>query len=48
MVSFKHANFIINNNDATQEDVVELIDKIKDNVKKEYDIDLVLEQEIIK
>ena len=48
MVSFKHANFIINNNNATQEDVVELIDKIKKSVKKEYDIDLVLEQEIIK
>ena len=48
MVSFKHANFIINNNNATGDDVVELIDEIKKRVKKEYDIELVLEQEIIK
>ena len=48
MVSFKHANFIINNGDATQDDVVELINKIKDKVKKEYDVELKLEQEIIK
>ena len=48
MVSFKHANFIINNKDANQEDVVKLIEEIKTKVKEEYDIDLVLEQEIIK
>ena len=48
MVSFKHANFIINNGDATQEDVVGLINEIKDKVKKEYDVELKLEQEIIK
>ncbi len=48
MVSFKHANFIINNKDANQEDVVKLIEEIKSKVKDEYDIDLILEQEIIK
>ena len=48
MVSFKHANFIINNGEATQEDVVGLINEIKDKVKKEYDVELKLEQEIIK
>lgn len=48
MVSFKHANFIINNKDANQDDVVKLIEEIKSKVKEEYDVDLVLEQEIIK
>ena len=48
MVSFKHANFIINNKNATQEDIIKLIKKIQKDVKKSYGIDLVLEQEIIK
>ena len=48
MVSFKHANFIINNKNATQEDILKLIDYLKEEVKKGYNIDLVLEQEIIK
>ena len=48
MVSLKHANFIINNGNATQEDIIKLVEKIKKDVKKEYDIDLVMEQEIIK
>ena len=48
MVSKKHANFIINYNKATGDDVIELIEKIKDKVKKEYDIDLKVEQEIVK
>ena len=48
MVSFKHANFIINDGNATSEDIIKLINVIKDKVKKEYNIDLVLEQEIIK
>lgn len=47
MVSKIHANFIINNDNATQEDIVNLINKIKKDVKDTYDIDLVLEQEII-
>ena len=48
MVSFKHANFIINNGNANQDDIVKLIDEIKDKVKKEYNVELKLEQEIIK
>ena len=47
MISNKHANFIINNGNATKEDIVKLIREIQDKVKKEYDIDLTLEQEII-
>ena len=46
-ISEKHANFIINDDDATFEDIIELIIFIKKKVKKEYDIDLILEQEII-
>ena len=46
-VSEKHANFIINDGTATYEDIIELIDFIKKKVKKEYNIDLILEQEII-
>ncbi len=48
MVSYKHANFIINDGKATSEDIIELINVIKDKIKKENNIDLVLEQEIIK
>lgn len=47
-VSEKHANFIINYNKATGTDIVNLINEIKKEVKKQYDIDLVLEQEIVK
>ena len=47
-VSNIHANFIINNGNATQKDIVELINKIKKDVKDTYNIDLILEQEIIK
>lgn len=47
-VSQKHANFIVNKGSASAEDVIELIDIIKDKVKKEYNIDLECEQEIIK
>lgn len=48
MVSNKHANFIINNGNATPEDIIKLINEIKDTIKKNYNIDLALEQEIIK
>lgn len=48
MVSNKHANFIINNGNATPEDIIKLINEIKNTIKKNYSIDLVLEQEIIK
>lgn len=47
-ISEKHANFIINYNNATSEDIIKLIELIKDKIKKNYDIDLVLEQEIVK
>lgn len=46
-VSTKHANFIVNTGGAKGEDIVKLIEKIKDEVKKEYNIDLLLEQIII-
>lgn len=46
-VSEKHANFIINKGNATGEDIVNLINYIKTEVKNNYDIDLKLEQEII-
>ena len=47
MVSLIHANFIINSGNATQDDIVKLIKVIQDKIKKEDNIDLVLEQEII-
>lgn len=48
MVSTIHANFIINKGNASSEDIIELIDIVHDKVKEEYNIDLHLEQEIIK
>ncbi|MBR3897989.1 MAG: UDP-N-acetylmuramate dehydrogenase [Bacilli bacterium] len=47
-VSEKHANFIVNKGDATAEDIIEIIDKIKEKVKEKYNIELMCEQEIIK
>ena len=47
-VSEKHANFIINTSNATYEDIISLIDYIKEKVKKKYNIDLILEQEIVR
>jgi UDP-N-acetylmuramate dehydrogenase len=38
-----HANFIINRGQATAEDVLELIRRIRDRVKSEEDVDLELE-----
>lgn len=46
-VSTKHSNFIVNDNEGTGEDIKELIDLIKEEVKKNKKIDLVLEQELI-
>lgn len=46
-VSVKHANFIINKNKATGEEIKKLILEIKDKVKEKYDIDLVIEQEFV-
>lgn len=47
MVSEKHANFIINKGKAKGKDIVTLINQIKKKVKEEYQVDLVLEQEIV-
>ena len=47
MVSLKHANFIINYDNALGDDIISLINEIKKKVKKEYGIDLILEQIIV-
>lgn len=46
-ISKKHANFIINENNATGEDIYSLVKLIKLKVKEKYDIDLECEQEFI-
>ena len=48
VVSLKHANFIINYGSATAKDIIDLIELIKKTIKKNYTIDLVTEQEIVK
>ena len=47
-VSNKHANFIINKDNASSEDILSLIDVIKSRVKEEFNIDLELEQIVVK
>lgn len=47
-VSTKHANFIINSGNATGKDIITLINEIKKEIKDKYDIELILEQEIVK
>lgn len=46
-VSEKHANFIINYDNATASDIKELIDFIKEEVKDKYGVELHVEQEFI-
>lgn len=46
-ISEKHANFIINYNNATGEDVKKLIELIQNKVEKKYNIKLHLEQELV-
>lgn len=46
-VSEKHANFIINNGNATGEDVKKLIIEIKNKIKEKYNIELKVEQEFV-
>ena len=46
-ISEKHANFIINKNNATSKDIVDLISFVKKEVKAKYNIDLKCEQEIV-
>ncbi|MHC4607795.1 MAG: UDP-N-acetylmuramate dehydrogenase [Planctomycetota bacterium] len=42
-VSRKHANFIVNGGACTASDVLKLVDRVRDRVKKRFDIDLELE-----
>ncbi len=44
MVSEKHANFIINFNNATSRDIINLVELIKSKVKDVYNVELELEQ----
>ena len=46
-ISEKHANFIVNYNNATSDDIVNLINYIKEKVKKKYNIELKVEQEFV-
>ena len=46
-VSEKHANFIINKNNATSKDVYDLINYVHKVVKEKTTVDLVIEQEFI-
>lgn len=48
VISPKHANFIINTGTATAQDIIKLINLIKETIKKNYQIDLVTEQETVK
>lgn len=47
-ISEKHANFIINDSNASFNDIILLISMIKDKVKEEYNINLVCEPSIIR
>ena len=46
-ISEKHANFIVNFNNAKAQDIKELIEFIEDAVKEKYNVDLHVEQEFI-
>lgn len=48
VVSEKHANFIYNNGTATSKDILDLIEYIKKVIKEKYNIDLTLEQKVVK
>ena len=47
-VSIKHANFIVNKGNATGKDIIDLIDKIQKEIKEKDNIELKLEQIIVK
>lgn len=47
MVSTKHANFVINFDHATGEDIKKLILEIKQVIKEKYNVDLKIEQEFV-
>ena len=46
-ISKKHANFIVNVGNATGKDIIKLIETVQKEVKKNYNIELKLEQIII-
>lgn len=46
-ISEKHANFVVNYNNATSQNIKDLIDLIKSKVKEEYNVDLKVEQEFV-
>lgn len=46
-ISEKHANFIVNTGGATSNDIKNLIKLVKEEVKQKFDVELVLEQEIV-
>jgi len=46
MISAKHANFIVNHGNATAKDIKDLIKLVQSEVKKKFNIELSLEQEI--
>lgn len=46
-ISEKHAGFIVNFNNATGEDILQIIDHVKSKVKEKYKVDLEVEQRII-
>lgn len=47
VVSTKHANFIVNNGDATSEDVIKLINKVKKKFKESYNKELSCEIKLL-
>ena len=47
MVSTKHAGFIVNKGNATCEDVLELIDYVKNKIKENFNLNIELEIEVI-
>lgn len=47
MVSDKHAGFIVNHNNGTAKDVLELVDLCKNTVKNQFNVDLQLEIKVI-
>lgn len=46
-ISTKHANFIINKNNASSSDILKLIKLVQKEVKDKYKIDLKLEQQLV-
>ena len=46
-ISDKHANFIINKNNATANDIMTLINLVRDTIKENYGVELKVEQEFV-